>query len=94
MNKKNFNLSPENIFKQVEDATDVKWLKQMLGFIDLDISRIENDPMGHKTMLAEAEGMTLNEYNEKQRNFFQEWKEKIEKRIDVLEKSNNGKKKV
>jgi hypothetical protein len=74
-----------DVLKDIQSQTNVEYLTQLDKFIDIDISNIDKNSLIAK-MVAESNGMTLKEYNEKRLIEFQKLKDEIQKRITELTK--------
>jgi hypothetical protein len=74
-----------DIIKDIRKETNVDYLTQLDKFIDMDIENIgKNNLINEKVALMN--GMTLEEYNEKQLIRFKELKSEVQKRIEKLTK--------
>ena len=74
-----------DINKDIEESTDIEYLKELEKCIDIDISNIGKDSEIIRKMKAKMRNTTPDEYDEKQRKGFANLKKKVQDRIKELE---------
>lgn len=74
-----------DINKDIENSTDIEYLKDLEKYVDIDINNIGNDSEAIKKMKAKMRNMSIEEMEEKQRSELLKLKKKIQNRISELE---------
>jgi hypothetical protein len=84
---KKFNLEENNsfdIYSDIKNSTDIKYLKELEKYVDMDIENIGKDSEVIKKMKAKMRNMSVEQMDKQQMDGFLDLKNKIQKRISEL----------
>lgn len=75
-----------DIYSQIENSTDINFLKKLEEYVNMDIENIGKDSDIIKKMKADMRNISIEEMEKRQYDGFLKLKEHIQNRIKELEK--------
>ena len=75
-----------DIYKQIEESEDLKYLNELDGYVDMDFETLDNKSDLMKEISAKMFNLSVDEYISKQQKGFYKLKQAIKKRCQFLYK--------
>ena len=76
-----------NIKKDIKNATDIDYLKQLNNYIDMDIENVDKDSHIISKMKADREGVSIEDYKKKLLKHLNKIKKLTLNQINEIEKN-------